>query len=320
MARTLRMSERADGKVDAGPKAGGRTTVGFIGLGNMGRGIASRLLAAGHDVVVWNRSRPPVDDLVAKGARAGAGPAEAARAPVLHSMLADDAAMADVLRAGGVLEALPAGSVHVNHATISVALAKELAALHRARGIGYVAAPVFGRPEAAAAGKLHVLAAGAPADVERVRPLLDAIGQSVWLLGDAPERANVVKIAGNFMISSAIETLGEATALARAHGVSAKDLVDVMTGTLFAAPVYKTYGAMIAERRYEPAGFAMTLGLKDTRLTLAAADDAHVPMPMASLIRDAFLDALAHGDAERDWSGLAEVTARRANLGARSVP
>ena len=183
-----------------------------------------------------------------------------------------------------------------------------------------MAAPVFGRPDAAAAGKLHVLSAGAPADVERVRPLLDAIGQSLWHLGDAPERANVVKIAGNFMIGSAIETLGEAAALARAHGVPAKDLFDVMTGTLFSAPIYKTYGALVAERRYEPAAFGLSLGFKDTRLTLAAAEDAHVPMPIASILRDGFLDALAHGEAELDWSALAEGASRRANLGGRSVP
>jgi 3-hydroxyisobutyrate dehydrogenase-like beta-hydroxyacid dehydrogenase len=300
--------------MSASTKAGERSSVGFIGLGKMGRAIAGRLLAAGHDVVVWNRSRRAVDELVAKGARAGNSAAEAAHVDILHTMLADDQATAEVLHQGGVLAALRPGSVHVNHATVSVALAKELAGLHRFRGVGYVAAPVFGRPDAAAAGKLHVLVAGPASDVERVRPQLEAMGQSVWPLGDAAERANVVKIAGNFMIASAIETLGEASALARAHGVSAKDLFEVMTGTLFAAPVYKTYSGMIAEQSYDSAGFGLELGFKDTRLTLAAAESGAVPMPLAAVLRDAFLDALAHGDGQRDWSVLAEVAARHANL------
>ncbi len=154
--------------------------LGFLGLGSMGKGIAGRLIAAGHDVVVWNRSRGAVDALVAEGAHAAASVADAARCEVMHSMLADDASLRAVLIDGGALDAMAKGAVHVNHATISVAFAKELAAMHRERGVGYVASPVFGRPDAAAAGKLHVLAAGAESDVARVRPLLEAIGQSVW--------------------------------------------------------------------------------------------------------------------------------------------
>jgi 3-hydroxyisobutyrate dehydrogenase-like beta-hydroxyacid dehydrogenase len=291
--------------------------IGFIGLGSMGRPMATRLIEAGYQVVVWNRSRGPVEELVKKGARAAANAAEAARVDSLHTMLADDPALGAVLFDGGVLAALPRDSVHVNHATISVALAKEVAARHADRGIGYVAAPVFGRPDAAAAGKLHVLAAGAPAAVARVRPELDAIGQSVWPLGQAPERANVVKIAGNFMIASAIETLAEASALVRAHGISARDFVEVMTSSLFVAPVFKGYGALVAERRYLPAGFSLQLGYKDTTLTLAAAAATEVPMPLASLLRDNLLDALAHGDGELDWSAFAEVAARRAHLDRR---
>jgi 3-hydroxyisobutyrate dehydrogenase-like beta-hydroxyacid dehydrogenase len=291
--------------------------IGFIGLGAMGKGMAARLVAAGHTVTVWNRSRDAVDALVAAGARAADSAAAAARNEVVHSMLADDGALRAVLIEGGALDAMPANSVHVNHATISVAFAKELAARHRERGVSYVAAPVFGRPDAAAAGKLHVLAAGDADAVARVRPLLEAIGQSVWPLGEAPERANAVKIAGNFMIASAIETMAEATALTRAHGVSAREFLDVMTNTLFAAPVYKTYGGLIAEQRYSPPGFGMKLGYKDAGLTLAASSDAAVPMPIASLLRDGFLDALAHDDGDLDWSALAEVSARRANLDRR---
>lgn len=293
--------------------------IGFLGLGSMGKGIAGRLVAASHDVVVWNRSRAAVDALVGEGALAAANIAEAARCDVVHSMLADDGAIRAVLLDAGALDAMTAGAVHVNHATISVVFAKELAAMHRERGVGYVASPVFGRPDAAAAGKLHVLAAGADRDVARVLPLLEAIGQSVWPLGDAPERANAVKIAGNFMIASAIETMAEATALTRAHGVGARDFLDVMTNTLFAAPVFKTYGALVAEKRYSPPGFGLKLGYKDAGLTLAAAGDAHVPMPLAALIRDGFVDALAHDAGELDWSALAEVSARRANLDERKL-
>lgn len=292
--------------------------VGFIGLGSMGRGMAGRLLDAGHELVVWNRSPAAADALVARGAHLAASAAEAARVDVLHTMLADDKALRAVLFDAGVLDALPKGAVHVNHATISVALAKELAETHRARGVGYVAAPVFGRPDAAAAGKLHVLAAGDADSLTRVEPLLKAIGQSLWPLGDAPERANVVKIAGNFMIASAIETMAEATTLTRAYGVEAKDFLDVLTGTLFAAPVFRTYGALVGERRYDPPGFALRLGYKDAGLTLAAADAEHVPMPLAGILRDGFLDALAHGDGERDWAALAEVAARRAGLNTRN--
>jgi len=292
--------------------------IGFIGLGAMGKGIAGRLLDAGHALIVWNRSPAATEELVERGARAAVTAAEAAaQVQVLHSMLADDKALRAVLFDGGVLDALPRDGVHVNHATISVALAQELSTVHRERGVGYVAAPVFGRPDAAAAGKLHVLAAGDAASLAQVKPQLEAIGQSLWPLGEAPERANVVKIAGNFMIASAIEMMAEATALTRAHGVGAKDFLDVLTSTLFAAPVFKTYGALVGERRYEPPGFALRLGYKDAGLTLAAADAQHVPMPLAGILRDAFLDALAHGDGERDWSALAEVAARRAQLDSR---
>jgi len=292
--------------------------IGFIGLGAMGKGIAGRLIEAGHRPTVWNRSRAAVDELVARGAKAAATAADAAEVDVLHTMLADDNALRAVLIDGGVLDALPRGAVHVNHATISVALARELAALHRERGVGYVAAPVFGRPDAAAAGKLHVVAAGDAESMARVKPLLEAIGQSLWPVGESPERANVVKIAGNFMIASAIETMAEATALTRAHGVSAREFLDVLTGTLFAAPVFKTYGALVAERRYSPPGFALKLGYKDAGLTLAAADAERVPMPLAGILRDGFLDALAHGDADLDWSALADVAARRAHLERRA--
>jgi 3-hydroxyisobutyrate dehydrogenase-like beta-hydroxyacid dehydrogenase len=207
--------------------------------------------------------------------------------------------------------------VHVNHATISVALAKQLTEEHAKRGLEYVAAPVFGRPDMAAAARLNILVAGKPAAVERVQLLLEAMGSKLWPLGDAPERANVVKIAGNFMLAAAIESMAEASALTRAHGVSAADFLEVMTNTLFAAPAYQGYGKLIAEQRFKPAGFTLPLGLKDVELALTAGSAARVPLPFAGVLRDSLLEALAMGDAELDWSVLALVAARRAHLDER---
>lgn len=288
--------------------------VGFIGLGGMGKAMAANLVKAGHRVRVWNRSPGPVEELAALGAEAAAAPRDLARSEVVITMLADDAAIRSVVLEGGLLEAAAPGLIHVNMATVSVAFAQELAELHRRRGIAYVAAPVFGRVEIAAAGKLNIVAVGEHAALARVEPLFAVLGQKVWPLGEAPERANVVKIAGNFMLASAIETMGEAAALVGGYGVSPSELLDILTNTLFAAPADKTYGALIAEERYEPAGFKLTLGLKDVCLALSAGETAHVPLPFASVLRDNFLDAIAAGDAERDWAALARVARRRAGL------
>ncbi|MFT4047194.1 MAG: NAD(P)-dependent oxidoreductase [Solimonas sp.] len=286
--------------------------VGFIGLGGMGRGIAANLLKAGHRVTVWNRSQTPVQELVALGAQAAAQVQDALHGGVVFSMLADDAALRAVLVDSGALDRAARGLIHANLATISTAFATELTALHEARGLAYVSAPVFGRPDVAAAGKLNIIAAGPDHALATLQPLFDAIGQKTWRLGDAAVRANAVKIAGNFMIASAIETMAEAATLAQGHGVGPMEFLEILTNTLFAAPVYKGYGAQIAEQRYEPAGFKLRLGLKDVRLALAAGDDANVPLPFASVLRDALLDAMAHGDGDRDWAALAKVAARRA--------
>jgi len=288
--------------------------VGFIGLGNMGKAMAGNLLKAGHRVRVWNRSRGPVDDLVAQGAEPADSPAHAFRGDAVISMLADDAAVRAVMLDGQLLAKAPKSTIHVNMATISVALAKELADIHASHGIRYVAAPVFGRPGVAAAGKLNILAAGEAAAIDRVQPLFDAMGQRTWRLGDEPHRANVVKVAGNFMIACAIETMAEAAALARANGVSAAEFLEVMTGTLFAAPIYKGYSALIVDERFEPAGFRTKLGLKDVRLALAAGEGANVPLPFASVVRDNLIDAIAQGDGDKDWVVLADVALRRAGL------
>jgi len=286
--------------------------VGFLGLGGMGRGMAANLIKAGHAVQVWNRSRAPAEALAGQGARIADEARAVFDADVVISMLADDAAVRSViveqcLRAGPAQAAL-----HINMATVSIALTRELAALHREHGIAYVAAPVFGRTEVAAAGQLNIVAAGDAQSLARAQPLFDAMGQKTWPLGDAPERAVAVKLAGNFMLAAAIEAMAEAAALANGHGVATTELLDVLTNTLFAAPAYKNYGALIAERRYEPAAFRLVLGLKDVNLALQAGAEGHAPMPFASVLRDNLLDAIAHGDGDRDWSALAEVALRRA--------
>ncbi len=288
--------------------------VGFIGLGSMGKAMASNLIKAGHALRVWNRSPEPANDLVAAGARALNHPAEAFAGDAVITMLADDDAVRDVVLREGVLDAAAKHMVHVNMATISVALAQELVAIHKKRGLAYVAAPVFGVPEAARAAKLNILAAGEEAAVSRVQPLFDAMGQKTWPLGPEPHRANAVKLAGNLMIGAAVEAMGEATALGRAHGVSSADLLDILTKTLFPGPVYQRYGASIAAGTYEPAAFKLRLGLKDVRLALQAGDATHVPLPFGSVLRDNLLAAVAQGDGEKDWSALADVAHRRAGL------
>ena len=292
--------------------------VGFIGLGAMGSPMASNLVAAGHAVTVWNRSSAACEPLASLGAKVATTPERAAQGEVLCSMLADDRAVREVILDSGLLDAMDRGTVHVNHATISVGLARELVAAHEERGLGYVAAPVFGRPDAAAAATLNILVAARAALVEQVRPLLEAMASRIWPLGEAPERANVAKIAGNFMLASAIESMAEASALARAHGISAADFLDVMTGTLFAAPAYQGYGKLIAEQQFKPAGFPLPLGLKDVGLALAAGEGARVPLPFAGVLRDSLLEALAGGDEELDWSALSLVAARRAHLEERT--
>jgi 3-hydroxyisobutyrate dehydrogenase-like beta-hydroxyacid dehydrogenase len=283
--------------------------VGFIGLGRMGSAIATNLLRAGHTLCIWNRSPEAARELQRLGAKVAAAPAETARAQVLFTMLADDAATRAVLLDGGVLDAASRGLIHANLATVSVGCARELAQLEKARGIDYVAAPVFGRPEAAQAAKLNVVVAGDPAAIGRLQPLFAAIAQRVWPISGAAERANVVKLAGNFMIASALETMGEAAALVQAHGIGAGEFLEVLTSTLFASPVYQNYGRLIASARYEPAGFKLSLGLKDVRLVLQAGEDVHVPLPFASVLRDHFLEALAAGRGDQDWAALAAVAA-----------
>ena len=287
--------------------------VGFIGLGAMGRGMAANLVKAGHRVRVWNRSPAPAQELARAGADVAAEPADAFGG-VVFSMLADDQAVRQTVLEPGLSRRAPADTVHVNLATVSVALAEELSAEHQRHGVGYVAAPVFGRPDAAAAGQLAIVAAGPSAALDRVQPLLDVMGRRTWRVGEQAAQANAVKIAGNFLIASAIESMAEAAVLVERHGVAPAALLDVMTSTLFSAPVYQNYGAQIVARRYEPAGFRLVLGLKDVRLALEAAEVTRAPMPFAGILRDHFLEALAHGDGDRDWAAVADVARRHAGL------
>lgn len=287
--------------------------VGFIGLGLMGRPMAANLLKAGHKLRIWNRSPGAGDELVKLGATRVATAAEAFCGDAIISILANDGALRETLT--DEVMAAGRGSVHVNAATISVTLAKELGERHAKAGVAYVSAPVFGRPEVATAGLLNIVAGGAPEAIARAQPLLDVMGGKTWPAGDDPVQANIIKIAGNFMIASALETMGEATALARSYGVDKGVFLDILNNTLFASPVYKGYGAIIAEQKYEPAGFTLPLGLKDVGLALSASHDKNVAMPFASVLRDNFLDALAHGNPKMDWASIAEVSHRRAKLG-----
>lgn len=291
--------------------------IGFLGLGRMGSAMARNLMKAGHRLTVWNRSPKAVEELVAAGATAAPDAAAAFDADVVFSMLADDASVRAAVLASGALQKTRPGAVHVNCATISVRLARELAETHRQAGVEYLSAPVFGRPDAAAKALLHVVVAGSTAAIDRVQPLFDVLGQKTWRLGDEPHRANVVKLAGNFMIAATIETLGEASALVEGHGISSAAFLDVMTNSIFTSPIMKGYGAIVAERRYEPPAFVLPLGLKDVALALEAGGDASVPLPIASLARDNLLDAIAHGDGGKDWSAMADVARRRAGGAAR---
>lgn len=290
--------------------------VGFIGLGNMGSGMARNLIRAGHSVTLYNRTRSRAEALRPDGATVAATAADAvSAAEAVITMLSDDAALEDVIfGAGGVLQAMPAGSVHVSASTISVALSRRLAAAHQQHKQHYVSAPVFGRPEAAAAAKLFVVAAGPAQQIDRCRSLFDAMGQKLFIAGSEPPMANVVKLAGNFLITTVIEGLAEAFAFTRKSHVDAGRLLEILTGSLFPAPIYKNYGGMIAAEKFEPVGFKMTLGAKDNRLVLAAAEEAGVPMPMASLVRDQFISAIAQGMSDADWAAVARIVYKNAGL------
>ncbi len=286
--------------------------IGFLGLGDMGAPMAANLIKAGYRTRVWNRSPAAAGPLAAVGAEVAPSPAEAFDTDIAVTMFADDQALREVLIDSRLIERLGAPLTIVNMATISVAFAEELARLSAARGVAYVSAPVMGRPDAAAGARLTILAAGPDAAVEAAEPLFQAMGQKTWRLGASAPMANALKLAVNFMLASAVETLGEAMALAGGYGIAADQLLALISSTAFPGPVYQGYGATMAGERFEPAGFKAALGLKDLRLVLAAAEAVSVPLPVASAVRDSLIDAVAHGEGAMDLAVLGRVAARRA--------
>jgi 3-hydroxyisobutyrate dehydrogenase-like beta-hydroxyacid dehydrogenase len=294
--------------------------LGFIGLGNMGAGMARNLLAEGYEVTVYNRSREKAERLATAGAKVAGTPGEAARgAEAVFTMLADDAALEDVVFGrDGLAAGLAKNGLHISSSTISTALARKLAEEHGRRGHVYVGAPVFGRPEAAVGKQLIVILAAAAEAVERVRPLASAIGRQTFVVGAEPWQANAIKICGNFMIASMLESFAEAFAVMRKAGIDEHHFLNAMI-ELFGSPVYKNYGTLIAERKFGPGGFALKLGLKDVRLVLEAAGELNAPVPFASIIRDQMLSAMAHGQEQMDWSSVALVAARSAGVEAEKI-
>jgi 3-hydroxyisobutyrate dehydrogenase-like beta-hydroxyacid dehydrogenase len=284
--------------------------IGFIGLGNMGSAMAANLIKAGHEVTVYNRSRGKVDALAAEGALPAASVADACQGDVVFTMLANDEAVEGIVFGDdGIVSSLASGATHVSSSTVSVGLAERLTEAHAQAGQQFVAAPVFGRPEAAQAAKLFVVAAGAAEPVAALSDVFDAIGQRTFVVSEEPKTANLIKLSGNFLIMSVIESVGEAMALVGKAGVDKHQYLDIITSTLFGAPVYKTYGGLIEGGEFEPAGFAASLGQKDLRLVMAAAEELNVPMPVANLLRDRFLTLLARGGADLDWAAVGALPA-----------
>lgn len=291
-------------------------TIGMIGLGNMGLPIATNLLTAGYPLRVYNRTVEKASPLAEQGAAVVNRPADAVQpGGIVVTMLANDAALeAVVLEEGGILSTLGQEGIHLSLSTVAPATAQKLAALHAQHGSHYVAAPVFGRPDAAAARKLWVALSGPDAAKARVKPILEQLSQGIFDFGEDVSAANVVKLAGNFLIISAIEALAEALTLAEKNGLDRTQVASLFGQTLFACPIYQNYGRMIAEQQYEPAGFKLSLGLKDVTLALQTAKSSQLPLPLASLLHDRLLALVADGKGELDWTGLALKASQEAGL------
>jgi 3-hydroxyisobutyrate dehydrogenase-like beta-hydroxyacid dehydrogenase len=287
--------------------------IGFLGLGNMGEPIAANLISAGHQVTVWNRTASKAEPLRKKGAKVAKDINAAAANEIVFTMVADDPALRGIL-AAGFAESLPKGALHISLSTISVAMAEDLKKLHHERGQLYVSAPVFGRPDAAEAKKLWIVAAGSSDALAKARPVLEAIGQQTVEIGSDPVQANVTKISGNFLIAAAMEAMGEAVALVGRYGVDPVRYMEFLTTTLFAAPIYKNYGGRIARQEYEPVGFRAPLGLKDMRLAIAAGEGKTIPLPLASLLHDQMLTTIAHYGEDVDWSAIARLAAEHGGI------
>jgi 3-hydroxyisobutyrate dehydrogenase-like beta-hydroxyacid dehydrogenase len=289
--------------------------VGFIGLGHMGAAMAGSLLEAGHAVTVYNRTPSKAQALIDRGAHLAARVADACQGDAVITMLADDDAVeGTVFGEGGVLRSLGERTIHVSMSTISVALGERLGDGHATAGRRFVAAPVFGRPDVAAKGKLFIVVAGAPDVVGACTPLFGAMGQKTIPIGEVPQTANLVKLSGNFLIASMLEALSEAMALVRKAGIDPHRYFELLTSTLFTGPLFTNYGGLIARQEYKPAGFAAPLGEKDIRLALAAAEALRVPMPLASLVHDRLQTLIARGGEQLDWSGIGQLAAHDAGL------
>ena len=290
--------------------------VGFIGIGRMGEAMARRLLEAGHDVAVYNRTAEKTQTLAAAGARVAGSIAEAARhGDAVFTMLADDSALEDVVtRSDGLLQSLPRGGIHVCAGTHGVAAVRSLAAAHARAEQILIAAPMLGRPDAVSAGRAGIVPAGPAESVARCRPLRAAIAQRVFDAGSDPVGAAAIKVANNFVLGCAIEAMGEGFSLVRKHGVAPQVLYDVMTEGLFGAAAYKIYGKIIVEEAYDTVGQMAILGLKDADLALAAGAAVGVPLPSGNVWRDRLIGAVAHGDGGRDWAVMAREQARASGL------
>lgn len=278
--------------------------LGFVGLGQMGRPMVERLRGAGHSLKLYNRTRHS-EEVLEK-------PDAVLDAEVVITMLADDAAVRAVWIESGLAERLPKDAIHLNMATVSMSIARELTALHK-KSL-YVAAPVFGRPPLAAQGQLDIIAAGPKAALERCQPLFSVLGKQTFVVGEEPAKANAVKIARNFLLACLIESLGEAFALVRKCGVEPQRFLDVIASTSLGSPAYKNYGRMIVEEAWTPAQFAMPLGVKDVELALATARDAGMELPLGEMVRGHLLHAIDAGRAEQDWAALAGHIAAEAGL------
>jgi len=289
--------------------------VGFIGMGRMGVAMAGNLLQAGHELTVYNRTPSKAQVLIDRGARPAAQIADACQGDAVITMLADDDAVEGVVFGErGVLKALEKHTIHVSTSTISIAMCERLADAHASADRRFIAAPVFGRPDVAARGKLFIVAAAKPDVVAACMPLFDAIGQRTFHIGELPQAANLVKLSGNFLIAAVLQALSEAMALIRKAGVDPQQYFELLTSTLFTGPVFTNYGGLIANQSYEDAGFAATLGEKDLRLVLAAAEKLRVPMPLGSLVHDRLQTLVARGGQNLDWSAVGQLAAQDAGL------
>ncbi|MFB2921006.1 MULTISPECIES: NAD(P)-dependent oxidoreductase [Aerosakkonema] len=291
-------------------------TIGLIGVGNMGLPLGLNLMASGYKLRVYNRTPEKAQPLIDKGAQLVSHPADVVEpGGIVFTILANDSALEAVTGGeNGILSQLGAGGIHISMSTIAPATAVKLAADHEERGSIYLAVPVFGRPEAVAARKMWICVSGNTEAKARVRPILEQLGQGIYDFGEEVGAANVVKLAGNFLIMSAIEAMGEAFTLAEKNGIDRTVVANLFAQTLFACPIYQNYGRMVAQQEYEPVGFRLALGLKDITLALQTARESQMPLPLASLLHDRLIAAVARGRGDSDWTSIALSISEEAGL------